>query len=65
MAEEYCESSKKMCDPKDCNVEFCRWRDTKWIRSQLASWAYNTNGKKGETISQKNQAGDEQTKSSL
>ncbi len=43
MAEQFCEAKQAMCDPKNCNVEMCWWRDTVWALQQLSEWAYTTN----------------------
>lgn len=42
MAEEYCKAKKAMCDPKDCNREFCWWRDSVWAIKNMEKWAYST-----------------------
>lgn len=46
MGEEYCETKKGPCNPRDCNREYCLWRDTKWIRRALQQWAYSTGDSK-------------------
>lgn len=49
---EYCTTIKANCTPKDCPVEFCKWRDTVWAMAQLRKWAYETNVKPISTPSQ-------------
>jgi len=37
----WCESVQGLCNPRDCNREFCKWRDITWVREQLSRWAYS------------------------
>lgn len=40
---EYCQTIKAECTPRNCPVEFCKWRDTVWAIEQMRKWAYTTN----------------------
>lgn len=46
MGQEYCKAKKDMCDPRDCRVENCWWRDTVWVLKQMPGWAYSTDYEK-------------------
>lgn len=46
---EFCKGTQNTCDPTDCPVEFCKWRDTVWVKQKLQKWAYNTNYEKPQT----------------
>lgn len=41
-----CKITQSPCNPRDCRVEFCRWRDTIWVIQALKGWANNTSDNK-------------------
>lgn len=55
MGKEWCKSLQKECDPADCNVEMCWWRDNVWAIKQLSRWAYDTSYDKPKSEINKNQ----------
>jgi hypothetical protein len=42
MSQEFCKTAQRMCDPNDCPLEFCKWRDTEWVLKKLKGWGYAT-----------------------
>lgn len=37
-----CQAINDACNPRNCPVEFCKWRDVTWIKEQMERWAYTT-----------------------
>jgi len=46
MTEVFCKAKGALCDPKNCNREFCWWRDTVWAVKNMSRWAYDTSNEK-------------------